>query len=87
MKKERLATYTMEVPLRFTFVAGNNLTISEFYAMAEKELLKRLDNGYFDIVEEEMSVVKRIVHYTREELEEEERVWKELKKGLEKNGI
>ena len=87
MKKERLATYTVEVPLKFTFATNSDLGFNELYALALKELYKRLDNGYFDLVEKKLDIVNKVIHYTKEELAEQERIWKEIKKGLVKNGI
>ena len=81
-KKKRLATFTVKVPLQFTFAGDNELDCDDLIKTAKAELYKRLDNGYFDIVESELEIPKKVTHYTREELRERNRKWDEIFKGV-----
>lgn len=83
MKNEkRLATYTVEVPLKFTFAGDNLLDRDELISEALKELDKRLNNGYFDILEKKLSITDKVTHYTREEIRERNRQWAEFLRGI-----
>ena len=73
--KERLATYTVEVPIRFTFASSSNLDCKELHDACKKELKRRLENGYFDVLENKVEVVDKDIHYTREEKIEREKYW------------
>lgn len=83
-KETRMATYTMRVPLQFTFCGDNDWDCNEIFENAKKELYKRLANGYFDVLVEKLDVDKKMTHYTREELEEQDRAWLESIKGVER---
>ena len=76
--RERKATYTVEVPIKFTFCASNSLDCYELHDAAKKELVRRLANGYFDVLGERAEVVDKVTHYTREEKLEQERLWNEI---------
>ena len=69
MKREnRKATYTMKVPIVFTFCADYGIEEEELYEIATKEAHRRLyENGYFDLLEKELDCIKEEVHKTREE--------------------
>ena len=68
MKREnRKATYTLEVPIRITFCANSDIEEAELYEIAKQETYRRLENGYFDVLENELDIVKKEVHKTREE--------------------
>ena len=82
MEKKRLATYTVQVPLQFTFASDNLLDCDELIEEAKKELEKRLVNGYFDVLDKDISITNKITHYTREEIRERNRQWKEFLMGI-----
>ncbi len=67
-EQERLATYVVKVPIQFTFVGKNTLDRDELINACIAELNNRLDNGYFDVLEKELEIPKKVTHYTREEL-------------------
>ena len=82
MNKKRLATFTVEVPLKFTFAADNDLQCQELHEAAVKELNKRLKSGFFDVLDERLEVVDKITHYTLEEKREINRRWQEMLWGI-----
>lgn len=65
--EKRKATYLITVPMQITFVAENDLTASQFQRVAEREVLQRLANGYFDVNTDEIDIKKKFVHYTAKE--------------------
>ena len=79
--KERKATYTVEVPIKFTFCASNSLDCYELHEAAKKELVRRLVNGYFDVLSERAEVVDKVTHYTLEEKIQQEREWENFVNG------
>ena len=83
-KETRKATYKMIVPLQFTFCGENDWDCDELYENAKKELYRRLANGYFDVLVEKLDVDKKMTHYTKEELEEQDKAWKEFLRGLKR---
>lgn len=86
-KETRKATYTMSVPLQFTFCGENNWDCNEIFENAKKELYKRLANGYFDVLVEKLDVEKKLTHRTKEEIKKEKEDWENFLKGLvRKNG-
>ncbi len=82
MEKKRLATYTVQVPLQFTFAGDNELDRDELIAVAKKELEKRLVNGYFDVLDKKISITNKITHYTLAEKREQNRQWAETLRGF-----
>lgn len=76
MKKN--ATYTVEVPIRFTFTEDKNLNGSDLISRAEQELEKRLVNGCFDIIADKLDVVSKVVHYSKKEKEEQNDFWAQI---------
>ena len=82
MEKKRLATYTVQVPLQFTFAGDNLLDCDELIEEAKKELEKRLVNGYFDVLDKDISITNKITHYTREEIRERNRQWQKFLMGI-----
>ena len=72
---KRQATYTVEVPIRFTYSADNDLDCEELHKSAIKELEQRLVNGYFDILLKRLDVVDKVTHYTREEKKKMDEDW------------
>ena len=81
-KKKRMATFTVKVPIQFTFAGDNDLDREEVIEVATAELYKRLNNGYFDVLENELEVPKKVTHYTREEIRERNRQWDEIFMGV-----
>ena len=83
-KKKRMATFTVKVPIQFTFAGDNELDCEdeEFFKVATTELYKRLHNGYFDVLENELERTKKVTHYTREEIRERNRQWDEIFMGV-----
>ena len=82
--KKRLATYTVQVPLQFTFAGDNLLDCDELIEEAKNELKKRLVNGYFDVLDKHISITNKITHYTREEIRERNRQWQEFLMEIKK---
>lgn len=75
---KRRATYTVEVPIRFTYLADNDMSLEELHISAEKELEQRLINGYFDVLNKKLEIVDKVTHYTREEKQEQDKRWAEI---------
>ena len=75
---ERRATYMVEVPIRFTYSAYNDLDIDELSRSAENELENRLINGRFEVLTNKLNVTKTGVHFTREEKRAQEKEWEEI---------
>jgi hypothetical protein len=75
---KRRATYTVEVPIRFTYSADSDLDREQLLASAEKELEQRLINGYFDVLEKKLEIVDKVTHYTREEKLAQEKMWEDI---------
>lgn len=76
--QERKATYTVEVPIKFTFAGNNDLSGDDLFKVAIKECYKRLESGYFDVLENELHIRNKLTHYTREEIRERNRQWEEF---------
>ena len=81
-REKRLATFTVKVPIQFTFAGDNNLDCEELIEAATKELYRRLSNGYFDIVEKDLEITNKITHYTREEIKARDEMWDRILRGL-----
>ena len=79
---KRDVTYVVRVPMQFTFVATNDMTVEEFAEAVKKETRKRLSNGYFDVLPEEYDVKKEYPHYTSEEVEAENKRFEEFFRGV-----
>ena len=75
------------MPIRFSFLADNDLTDDEFYEVVKSELNKRLEDGYFDILPEEYDVVDKVTHYTREEKLAQNKVWNEIFSNMLNRGV
>ena len=86
-QEKRKVTYTVTLPIRFSFLADNDLTLDEFYEVVKSELNKRLEDGYFDILPEEYCVVNKVAHYTREEKLAQNRVWNEILSNMLNRGL
>lgn len=78
METKRKATYTVEIPIRFTYTANNEMGDKEFLESVEKEVYKRLENGYFDVFIDKAEVVSKLTHRTREEIIAEKKKWDEF---------
>ena len=78
MNKEHLAVYTVQVPVTFKFGATERLEGKALWDMAEAYAAAYLSTGKFDYKNENVEVIKKEVHYTKEELEEQERYWAEI---------
>ena len=75
---KRQATYTAEVPIKFSFLADNELSGDELFEVAKKELMKVLASGYFDVETKRVEVVDKVTHYTKEEKEAQNKMWAEI---------
>lgn len=78
LKKVRKVTYTVNIPIQFTFCATNNLDIEEFHDLVVKEARKRLESGhiesgYFDILENDWCIRENKPHFSKEELLDQQR--------------
>lgn len=80
--EKRRATYTINVPIQITFATDNDLTPEELFEQSKAEVLKRLANGYFDVLLEKVDVVSKIKHRSREEIAEENRAWESFFSSL-----
>lgn len=81
---ERRATYTVEVPIRFTFSDSNDLDRDKLINQAQEELNRRLENGYFDVLTKKLDVVNKVTHYTREEIQAQNKRWEEILSTINK---
>ncbi len=86
-EKKRQATYTINVPMQITLCADNDLDGEEFLKVAEKEVYQRLANGYFDVKTNEIEIVHKLTHRTREEIAEEKRAWDKFFSDLRIRGL
>lgn len=84
-KGKRKATYTMSVPICFTFCGNDDWDCNDIFENAKKELFKRLENGYFDVFPEKLNVEKKLTHRTKEEIKKEKDEWDKFLRGLSKN--
>ena len=74
---KRLATYTVKIPIQFTMLGEKDWELEQLYKAVIEEAYKRLtegnpESGYIDVLEDEATVINEVVHYTREELEQQE---------------
>ena len=76
--EKRKATFTVKVPIQITFVADDKLDCEELFKFAEKEIEKRLESGYFDVLNQQIEVVDKITHYSRDEIRQRNRAWQEF---------
>ena len=81
---KRRATYTVELPIRFTFLAYNDMSNEEWKQCINRELNRVLDDGYLSTYEERAVVVKKDIHYTTEEKREIEKNEKEIDELIKK---
>ena len=72
---KRQATYIINVPMQITFAADNDLTVEEFELKAKAEIQKRLCSGYFDVLTDDVKIVKKLTHRTKEEIRAEQIAW------------
>lgn len=78
MEKKRQATYTIEIPIRFTVAGDNDMDCKELFDWAVKQAYERLQSGYFDVMENDVEIINKITHYTRKELLEREKAWQKF---------
>ena len=87
LKKVRKVTYTVNIPIQFTFCATNDIDIEEFHDLVVKEARKRLESGhtesgYFDILENDWCIRENKPHFSKEELLEQQRTYSVLSASL-----
>ena len=75
-ESERIATFTFDVPLRFSFDALADTEPEMLLKMADSYIDLVLKSGKFDIREKGLNLVKVEKHFTKEELEERKRAAK-----------
>ena len=80
--QKRRATYTINVPIQITFAADNDLTAEELFEQSKGEVLRRLSNGYFDVLLEKVELIEKVKHRTREEIAEENKAWNDFFSSL-----
>ena len=83
-KRERKATYTVEIPIKFTFCGNNSLSGEDLLKEAIIECYKRLESGYFDVLEDKVEVVDKKTHYTLAEKKEMDKQWEMFILGIVK---
>lgn len=77
MKKERLAIYTVEIPVRFAFKARADLDEDMRFKAAQEYALLELGDTSVDWKEDDIAIVDKLTLYTAEERAEDERKWRE----------
>lgn len=87
MEKRRKATYTVRVPMQFSFLADSDLTIEELAAVVSLELNKRLADGYFDVLPSDFEITEKVKHYTREEKLAQKKLWDEIFANMLNRGL
>ena len=75
--RERIATYKVTLPVEITFKGSSIHDADTITAVAEIMLKEKIKHGEFKIDSEDICIVKA-VEYSKEELEEEDRRWKEF---------
>ena len=73
--KERMATFTVEIPVRFTFRASANTESDVLIHVAMMEAQRRLYNADVDYKNSEIDIVNKKVEYTAEDIAEENAFW------------
>ena len=77
MEKVRVAKYRVTLPIEITFNGSSAHDVETIEAVAELMLKEKIKSGDFTIDSKNICIVKE-VKYTREEIEEENRLWKEF---------
>lgn len=75
--KDRTATYTVKIPITFTFTAMANTENEKIYKMAQAYFDMRLGSGMIDYDEKDIAITKKL-NYTQEEREALNAYWKEV---------
>ena len=73
--KERMATFTASVTVKFTFNAPTKLEGEKLWSEAEKQAKKRLKGAKVEYKPIDVEVVDKKVHYTSAELKEMDEAW------------
>lgn len=76
------ATFTVTVPVKFTFVEDARLSGEDLFNKAVQYGYINLSKGNFDVLENETTIIKKDTHYTKEEREYLDNFWDNLTKGL-----
>ena len=71
--KKHIATYTVTVPVTFQFRAGENLEGEKLFKMAENYLELAMKNGLYAYLPQEVKIIDKEIHYSKEELEQQKR--------------
>ena len=77
-EQERIATFTFDVPLRFSFDARADVEPEVLLKMADAYIDLVLKAGQYDIREKGLNLVSVKKHYSKEELEEKKKADKEF---------
>lgn len=75
MKKNRVSTFTVEVPVRFTFKANETIDSESLWKMAKKEAEKRILSGNIEWKDGEVAIVKEVKQRTAQDIAEENAFW------------
>ena len=75
--KDRTATYTVNIPITFTFTAMANTENEKIYKMAQEYFDMMLGSGMIDYDEKDIAITKKL-NYTQEEREALNAYWKEV---------
>ena len=78
MKKERKATFTVEVPVRFTFTAKAKIDCDKLIKMAERQAMLRLKGIDVRYDSNKVDIVNKQVEYTREDKAKEDLFWAQM---------
>jgi len=77
MGKERLAFYTVTIPVTFTFKARASIDSDILFKMAESYADLKLGQADVDFNKKDLAVINKTVIFTEEEIAEENRKWNE----------
>lgn len=75
MKKNRTSTFTVEVPVRFTFKAREGISSENLLRLAEKEAERHILNGNIDWENNQVSIIKEHKERTAADIAEENAFW------------
>ena len=76
--KERTATFTVEIPVRFTFKASAKTDSDVLLQVAAVEAQRRLYNADVEYKNSEIGIVNKEVEYTAEDRAEENAFWAKI---------
>lgn len=81
MKKNRTSTFIVEVPVKFTFTAREDINGDELNKLAVKEAERHILNGDVDWEDDKVSIVKEYKERTAADIAKENAFWSSVLGG------